>query len=202
MTRASASASSKSSKSAKAKAKASPTVAKKVATVASSKKAPAAKPSAAKKVPAAKSSTTKLPPAKGSTAKLPAAKPSTTKVAGAVAKGADSMRRLPDSKKSPESKTRIPEGPSSKTFRGGQVEAARGSSPMGFDDDVDGGMGQDIGDNIDDVIGMGEDEIEIVDAATQVKIAPKRIIEEEASDDGCSRGGGSDEEGSEGEIEG
>jgi hypothetical protein len=58
---------------------------------------------------------------------------------GAVAKGADSMRRLPDSKKSLESKTRIPEGPSSKTFRGGQVEAARGSSPMAFDDD-DGGM--------------------------------------------------------------
>jgi RNA polymerase primary sigma factor len=154
------------------------------------KPAPAAKKSspakAVEKKPAAKPSSAKIhagkvPAAKGSTAKVPAAKGSTTKVASAVAKGADSMRRLPDSKKAPESKTRVPDAPSSKTFRGG-VEAARGSSPMGFDDDVDGGMGQDLGDNIDDVIGMGEDEIEIVDAATQVKIAPKRIIEEEASD--------------------
>ncbi len=184
MTRASASASSKSSKAAKAKAKAPPAAAKsaaakKVAPVASSKKLPVAKPSAAK------ANAKKVPVSAKSSAKVPAPKGSTTKLAGAVAKGADSMRRLDsksDSKKGSESKSRLNDGPSSKSFRNSPSEQGRGSSPMAFDDDVEAGMGQDIGDNIDDVIGMGEDEIEIVDAATQVKIAPKRIIEEEASD--------------------
>ena len=38
-------------------------------------------------------------------------------------------------------------------------------------------------DQIDDVMGvLGDEDIEIVDAATQVKIAPKRIVEEEAAE--------------------
>src|SRR5437764_10709443 len=38
-------------------------------------------------------------------------------------------------------------------------------------------------DQMDDVMGaLGDEDIEIVDAATQVKIAPKRVAEEEAGD--------------------
>src|SRR5260370_19480279 len=38
-------------------------------------------------------------------------------------------------------------------------------------------------DQMDDVLGvLGDEDIEIVDAATQVKIAPKRIAEEQAAD--------------------
>src|SRR6202046_5995694 len=37
-----------------------------------------------------------------------------------------------------------------------------------------------VADQMDDVMGaLGDEDIEIVDAATQVKIAPKRIVEEE-----------------------
>jgi RNA polymerase primary sigma factor len=45
-------------------------------------------------------------------------------------------------------------------------------------------MGADVGsDQMDDVMGViGDEDIEIVDATTQVKIAPKRIVEEEAAD--------------------
>ena len=108
----------------------------------------------------------------------------------AMPKSADSLRRLPDSKRSPDSKMRLTDGPSSKPFRGNSPgDGPRSSSGMGgmggmggFDDEAEAGMGPDLGDSIDDVIGMGEDEIDIVDAATQVKIAPKRMIEEEASD--------------------
>src|SRR5262250_1853435 len=40
-----------------------------------------------------------------------------------------------------------------------------------------------VADQMDDVMGvLGDEDIEIVDAATQVKIAPKRIVEEEAAD--------------------
>ncbi len=40
-----------------------------------------------------------------------------------------------------------------------------------------------VSDQMDDVMGvLGDEDIEIVDAATQVKIAPKRIVEEEAAD--------------------
>jgi RNA polymerase primary sigma factor len=47
-----------------------------------------------------------------------------------------------------------------------------------------GGMPQDVPvDQMDDVMGViGDEDIEIVDAATQVKIAPKRIVEEEAAE--------------------
>ena len=40
-----------------------------------------------------------------------------------------------------------------------------------------------VADQMDDVVGaLGDEDIEIVDAATQVKIAPKRIVEEEAAE--------------------
>ena len=40
-----------------------------------------------------------------------------------------------------------------------------------------------VSDQMDDVMGvLGDEDIEIVDAATQVKIAPKRIVEEEAAE--------------------
>src|SRR5271155_3085616 len=40
-----------------------------------------------------------------------------------------------------------------------------------------------VADQMDDVMGvLGDEDIEIVDAATQVKIAPKRIVEEEAAE--------------------
>ena len=146
--------------------------------------APAAKPSKAQ-LPADRKSAKTAPPPTPSKAGVVGARPSATKLAPGSAKGVDLPRRADgrgEVKRPADSKVRIPAAPSSKTLRPGAGEAVRGSSPMAFDDDLDAGMGQDLGDNIDDVIGMGEDEIEIVDAATQVKIAPKRIIEEEASD--------------------
>src|SRR5207302_9105583 len=40
-----------------------------------------------------------------------------------------------------------------------------------------------VADQMDDVMGvLGDEDIEIVDAATQVKIAPKRIVEEQAAE--------------------
>ena len=40
-----------------------------------------------------------------------------------------------------------------------------------------------VADQMDDVMGvLGDEDIEIVDAATQVKIAPKRIVEEEQAE--------------------
>ena len=51
-------------------------------------------------------------------------------------------------------------------------------------DEVNESLPGDVaGDQMDDVMGvLGDEDIEIVDAATQVKIAPKRIVEEEAAE--------------------
>ena len=51
-------------------------------------------------------------------------------------------------------------------------------------DEVNDALPPDVSpDQIDDVVGaLGDEDIEIVDGATQVKIAPKRIADEEASD--------------------
>ncbi len=51
-------------------------------------------------------------------------------------------------------------------------------------DEVNESMPGDVAvDQMDDVMGvLGDEDIEIVDAATQVKIAPKRIVEEEAAE--------------------
>ncbi|AKT39817.1 RNA polymerase sigma factor RpoD [Chondromyces crocatus] len=51
-------------------------------------------------------------------------------------------------------------------------------------DEVNDALPADVSpDQIDDVVGaLGDEDIEIVDGATQVKIAPKRIADEEASD--------------------
>ena len=44
-----------------------------------------------------------------------------------------------------------------------------------------------VADQMDDVLGvLGDEDIEIVDATTQVKIAPKRIVEEQAEQKGSS----------------
>ncbi|HEY1956779.1 MAG TPA: RNA polymerase sigma factor RpoD [Polyangiaceae bacterium] len=65
-------------------------------------------------------------------------------------------------------------------------------------DEVNDAVPQDAGvvaDQMDDALGMlGDEDIEIVDAATQVKIAPKRIVEEEVEKkqaDARASGGGS-----------
>ena len=51
-------------------------------------------------------------------------------------------------------------------------------------DEVNDALPADVApDQLDDVVGaLGDEDIEIVDGATQVKIAPKRIAEEEASE--------------------
>lgn len=58
--------------------------------------------------------------------------------------------------------------------------------PKGFMtyDEVSDALPHDMSaaDQLDDMIGVGDDDIEIVDNATQVKIAPKRIAEEEAQE--------------------
>src|SRR2546430_17703276 len=63
---------------------------------------------------------------------------------------------------------------------------AKGKGFLTYDEVSDNSTGipQDPGvDQIDDVMGViGDEDIEIVDAATQVKIAPKRIVEEEAAE--------------------
>ncbi|MCS6898614.1 MAG: RNA polymerase sigma factor RpoD [Polyangiaceae bacterium] len=60
------------------------------------------------------------------------------------------------------------------------------SKPKGFItyDEVSDALPHDLSaaDQLDDMIGVGDDDIEIVDNTTQVKIAPKRIAEEEAQE--------------------
>src|SRR5690349_15407180 len=66
---------------------------------------------------------------------------------------------------------------------GGQERRENGKSGKGFMtyDEVNESMPADVvADQMDDVMSvLGDEDIEIVDAATQVKIAPKRIVEEE-----------------------
>ncbi|MFO0665715.1 MAG: RNA polymerase sigma factor RpoD [Polyangiaceae bacterium] len=54
---------------------------------------------------------------------------------------------------------------------------------MSYDEVSDSLPADVVGDQMDDVMGMlGDEEIELVDGTTQVKIAPKRIVEEEAAE--------------------
>jgi RNA polymerase primary sigma factor len=67
------------------------------------------------------------------------------------------------------------------------TNGGNGSNPkngfMNYDESGDAMAGDAGGDQMDDVMGViGDEDIEIVDATTQVKIAPKRIIEEEAGE--------------------
>ena len=65
----------------------------------------------------------------------------------------------------------------------GRGSDGNGKSSKGFMtyDEVNESMPADVvADQMDDVMSvLGDEDIEIVDAATQVKIAPKRIVEEE-----------------------
>jgi hypothetical protein len=63
------------------------------------------------------------------------------------------------------------------------VEAGKNKGFLTYDE-VNDALPADIApDQLDDVVGaLGDEDIEIVDGATQVKIAPKRIAEEEAGD--------------------
>ena len=65
------------------------------------------------------------------------------------------------------------------------ADSGKGKGFLSYDE-VSESMPADVGsDQIDDVVGsLGDEDIEIVDGATQVKIAPKRIAEEEAGDEG------------------
>ncbi len=68
----------------------------------------------------------------------------------------------------------------------GKLDGDGGSKSSKFMtyDEVSESLPQDIvSDQMDDVMGaLGDEDIEIVDAATQVKIAPKRIVEEQAAE--------------------
>ncbi len=63
------------------------------------------------------------------------------------------------------------------------VEAGKNKGFLTYDE-VNDALPSDVApDQIDDVVGaLGDEDIEIVDGATQVKIAPKRIADEEAGD--------------------
>jgi len=68
---------------------------------------------------------------------------------------------------------------------GGEGRQQDGQKGKGFltYDEVSESMPNDVPDQLDDVVGsIGDEDIEIVDGATQVKIAPKRIADEEAGD--------------------
>ena len=90
-------------------------------------------------------------------------------------------------------------GHNGKARRGGDEKSAKNGARAGASDDhgeekkgkgfltydeVSESMPADVvADQMDDALGaLGDEDIEIVDAATQVKIAPKRIVEEEAVD--------------------
>src|SRR5258708_6101782 len=67
--------------------------------------------------------------------------------------------------------------------RDGRDNGKTGKGFMTYDE-VNESMPADVvADQMDDVMSvLGDEDIEIVDAATQVKIAPKRIVEEEAAE--------------------
>jgi RNA polymerase primary sigma factor len=66
--------------------------------------------------------------------------------------------------------------------RGSKDDGQKGKAFLTYDE-VSESMPNDVPDQLDDVVGsIGDEDIEIVDGATQVKIAPKRIADEEAGD--------------------
>jgi RNA polymerase primary sigma factor len=63
------------------------------------------------------------------------------------------------------------------------ADAGKGKGFLSYDEVSESLPGDVAPDQIDDVVGaLGDEDIEIVDGATQVKIAPKRIADEEAGD--------------------
>jgi RNA polymerase primary sigma factor len=63
------------------------------------------------------------------------------------------------------------------------IEMGKSKGFLTYDEVNDALPADVVADQMDDVMGvLGDEDIEIVDAATQVKIAPKRIVEEEAAD--------------------
>jgi RNA polymerase primary sigma factor len=163
-------------------------------------KAPAAKAPA--KVAKAKGAATK--PAKGKAAEADATSTtsSASKAGAPKASAAKASTRPPKASSSSSSRTpkSVPPPRDSETESDGmldQMPASRDSKKSheklmetgknkGFltYDEVNDAMPGDLSaDQIDDVVGaLGDEDIEIVDGATQVKIAPKRIAEEEAGE--------------------
>ncbi len=77
------------------------------------------------------------------------------------------------------------EAPQARGSGKGLDKGSDGAKSKGFMsyDEVSESLPGDAPDQIDDVVGaLGDEDIEIVDGATQVKIAPKRIADEEAGD--------------------
>src|SRR3984885_1664563 len=63
------------------------------------------------------------------------------------------------------------------------IEMGKSKGFLTYDEVNDALPADVVADQMDDVMGvLGDEDIEIVDAATQVKIAPKRIVEEEAAE--------------------
>src|SRR5579859_1376308 len=61
------------------------------------------------------------------------------------------------------------------------IEMGKSKGFLTYDEVNDALPADMVADQMDDVLGvLGDEDIEIVDAATQVKIAPKRIMEEQA----------------------
>src|SRR5690606_1170178 len=65
----------------------------------------------------------------------------------------------------------------------GRDDGGKSKSFLTYDEVSEQSQQGDGPDQLDDVVGsLGDEDIEIVDGATQVKIAPKRIADEEAGD--------------------
>src|SRR5216684_6879624 len=63
------------------------------------------------------------------------------------------------------------------------IEMGKSKGFLTYDEVNDALPADVVADQMDDVMGvLGDEDIEIVDAATQVKIAPKRVAEEEAAE--------------------
>jgi RNA polymerase primary sigma factor len=144
----------------------------------------------------------KAAPAAKATAKAPAAKPTdksalngASKKNGAAAKGSTKgsagrrgeQSRDGGSEPPPEEFGDFEEAPAARgSQKGGLEKLVESGKSKGFltYDEVEGALpAEAAADQIDDVVGaLGDEDIEIVDGATQVKIAPKRIADEEAGD--------------------
>mgnify|MGYP000437795118 CR=1 FL=1 len=156
---------------------------------------PAAK-TAEKKTPAAAASkkaglATKAASDKPSTAvngvshsaKRPAGKGSAPPAAKSRGRGRDSSGSEPPTEEFGDFEDAPPARGSQKGGLEKLVETGKSKGFLTYDE-VEGALpAEAAADQIDDVVGaLGDEDIEIVDGATQVKIAPKRIADEEAGD--------------------